>query len=116
VKFVVNESGMAELLTGRQGPVVHWVTDTCRQGVNIAETEAPVDTGYLRAHHQFTVDVEGQEVVGTFGTSAEYGEVVHEGSTTTVAHKGKKATIRRHGNPWLERTLHRLGLVLKRGA
>jgi hypothetical protein len=122
VKFVVDETGMRQLLTGRQGPVVGWVTDTVRTGTNYAEVECPVDTGYLRAHHQYTVDVEGKEVVGTFGSAADYAEAVHEGRKISVRGPGRRGkggrfiSARIHGNPWLERALDRLGLVLKRGA
>lgn len=114
----LDESAMRDLLTGSSGPVVSWVTDIVRQGNNLAKTECPVDTGNLRARHEFTVDVEGDEVVGQFGSTADYAAAVHEGHevNTSVSHRGRSVHVSGHvaGNPWLERAANRLGLNITR--
>lgn len=112
--FQLDEQAIRALITGPDGPVVRHVTDVSRQATNLAKAECPVDTGNLRARHEFTVDVEGDKVVGTIGSTADYGLYVHEGGKTRVTHGKQAVTVTRHGNPWLERALRRLGLTLVR--
>jgi ABC-type nitrate/sulfonate/bicarbonate transport system substrate-binding protein len=62
--------------------------------------------------------VQGTDVVGTIGSTADYAAAVHEGRSvnSTATHRGRTVAIsgRVPGNNWLERSLNRLGLTLRR--
>lgn len=118
LRYDPDEAGLRQLLHGNSGPVLRWVTDTSRQVDNEAKIECPVDTGNLRARHEYAVTDEGNEIVGSIGSTADYAMAVHEGHrvSATASSRGRRVRVsgRVPGNPWLERALRRFGLVLRR--
>jgi hypothetical protein len=79
-RIEINESAVAELLTGPTGPIFRQVENWTTRTTTLAKTRTPVDEGRLRASLQGTVRVEGLRVIGRSGSDVEYARYVHDGT------------------------------------
>lgn len=127
-RVVLDQAGLHAVLRSPQSPVFRHVTDVSRQVNNQGVVEAPVDSGTLRARHQYSVSVRATSVVGRIGTTVDYGWTVHEGHKEIRPIHGTllKFKVGGHwvyakrvravpGNPWLERALRKVtGMQLQR--
>jgi hypothetical protein len=94
------------------------VTDMTRKIMNRATILCPVDTGFLRAHHQIKIKDLKTQVKGEVTNTAKYAAAVHDGSGPHIIQARKKRALRftaggkvvfaravRHpgapGRPWL---------------
>lgn len=85
----LNRAAIRSITTGQSGPVWKYANNLGRRTTNRAKIGAPVDTGRLRADHQFTVRAQGNEVIVRIGTGVEYAMAVHEGHGPLQAAPGK---------------------------
>lgn len=80
VTLRTDRAALAELLSGRNGPVFQIINQKANQVSNIAKSLAPVDEGRLRQSITYEVRSEADGPVGVVGTNVEYAIFVHEGT------------------------------------
>lgn len=118
MRYDQDEQAIRRLIASPDGPVIRHLSDLARQVTNAAKQECPVDTGNLRARHEFTVSVVGGQPEALIGSTADYALAVHEGgsssSSASVGRRRVRVTTTTRGNPWLQRALARFGLTLTR--
>ena len=85
--------------------VGHEVTRVTLKVLNRARVLTPVDTGNLRASHQFRIQLTGSKITGEVFTKVKYALAVHEGRRPVVIYpKTKKAlAFHWHGQPMVRK-------------
>jgi hypothetical protein len=84
------------------------VTKTTLKVFNRGKVLTPVDTGNLRASHQFRISTSGKGVKGEVFTKVKYALAVHEGRRAIVIYpKTKRAlAFRWHGQQFVRKSVH----------
>jgi hypothetical protein len=83
------------------------VTRVTLKVLNRAKVKTPVDTGNLRASHQFKIKNVGEKITGEVFTNVKYALPVHEGRRAiTIYPKTKQAlAFRWHGQPMVRKSV-----------
>lgn len=91
-----------------QDDVGREVVRTTLKVLNRAKVMTPVDTGNLRASHQFKIKASASKITGEVFTKVKYALPVHEGRRATVIRpKTKKAlAFVWHGQPMVRKWVH----------
>jgi hypothetical protein len=105
VKVDLYESAIREIL---QDDVGKEVLKTTVKVLNRARVLTPVDTGNLRASHQFKISAAGNKITGEVFTKVKYALPVHEGRRAiTIYPKSKKAlAFHWHGQQFVRKWVH----------
>lgn len=84
------------------------VTKTTIKVLNRARVLTPVDTGNLRASHQFKLTSTPSQITGEVFTKVKYALVVHNGRrAVTIYPKTKQAlAFRWHGQQFVRKSVH----------
>jgi hypothetical protein len=91
-----------------QDDVGREVVKTTVKVLNRARVLTPVDTGNLRASHQFKIKNSGNSITGEVFTNVNYALAVHEGRRAlTIYPKNKQAlAFRWHGRQYVRKSVH----------
>lgn len=84
------------------------VVRTTVKVLNRGRVLTPVDTGNLRASHQFRIRSSANKVTGEVFTNVKYALAVHEGRRATVIRPRTKQALAFvwHGQPMVRRSVH----------
>lgn len=84
------------------------VVKTTAKVLNRARVLTPVDTGNLRASHQFKISSSGQKITGEVFTKVKYALPVHEGRRAIVIRPNTKQALafRWHGQQFVRKWVH----------
>jgi bacteriophage HK97-gp10 putative tail-component len=84
------------------------VTRTTLKVLNRAKVMTPVDTGNLRASHQFRMRMTDNKVTGEVFTNVKYALPVHEGRRALVIYPKSKQALAFvwHGQPMVRKWVH----------
>lgn len=84
------------------------VVKTTLKVLNRAMVKTPVDTGNLRASHQFKIKNAANSITGEVFTKVKYALPVHEGRRAIVIYPKTKQALafRWHGQPMVRKWVH----------
>jgi isocitrate/isopropylmalate dehydrogenase len=108
VKTVTVELFQPVIKTILQDDVGREVVKTTVKVLNRARVKTPVDTGNLRASHQFKIENGAEKITGEVFTRVKYALPVHEGrKALTIYPKNKQAlAFRWHGVQMVRKSVH----------
>lgn len=84
------------------------VTRVTLKVLNRAKVTTPVDTGNLRASHQFKIRNAASKITGEVFTGVKYALPLHEGRRALVIYPKSKSALAFvwHGQPMVRRSVH----------
>lgn len=108
VKSVRVELFQPVIKTILQDDVGREVVKTTVKVLNRARVKTPVDTGNLRASHQFKIENGANKITGEVFTKVKYALPVHEGRrAVTIYPKNKQAlAFHWHGQQFVRKSVH----------
>lgn len=81
--FHISEAGMQHTFHSIDGPLGQSMARLCNRITTTAKGYAPVDTGLMRSRIEFTIEHDGDELMGVIAARTDYSLYVHEGTIYT---------------------------------
>lgn len=97
IRVDIHDGNVHEFLTSPEGPIYRKVDQVRRQALAVAQINAPVREGRLRASGASSINVVGLQVIGRVEFTVDYAIYVHEGHGVIRPKKGQYLVFRGRG-------------------